>query len=104
MSIVRPDSMISRSSVAIRAINLHMWSAERFRAVAKQHQWFGAVVGDLVVILSLQEKDFVFANRPFFPLQTLDYALAGKNQKSFRIGVIVHIRAVTWNEVKHPGS
>jgi len=44
------------------------------------------------------------SNRPFLAFQAFNYAAAREYQESFRIGVVVHIRAVSWNKIKHPGS
>src|SRR5688572_20803390 len=91
-------------SVSILAVGKDMRAAERFRAIAKQHQRLGSGIRNLVIILCAKKQHVVFFDWSLVAFNALDRARSFEHEKSLRAGMIMHVRSVTRNEVEHPGA
>src|ERR1041384_3137094 len=79
-----------------------MHPAKPLRAVAEKHQRLRSIVRNLVVVLGFQKEHFILADGTFLAFQPFHDPAPRKHQKSLRGGMVVHVRAVARDEVKHP--
>ena len=76
--------------------------AERFGAIAEQHQRFGPLVDQLIIFLGREKDDVIFLDHPLAAFEIFNRALALDHQKRLRILMKMHRRVVARLEVKHP--
>src|SRR5262249_31028362 len=76
--------------------------AKGLRAIAEEYQRFGADIGKLIVVLSVEKDDLVLLNNSLCAINAFDRALAIDDQKSLRGLMIVHGSTIPRLKIKHP--
>jgi len=82
----------------------HRPDAERFRAIAEQHQCIGSDARQLVILFGGQKNEIVFFQDAFVAFNVLDRALAVDHQKGLGRLMVMHRCTVARSKMKHPGA
>ena len=81
-----------------------MRAAKGLRAVTVEEQTASTYVGDLVIILGVEENYFTLLDYALSTVDVLNAGLTLDHKKALRLGVVVHVGVVSGFKMTHPGA